>query len=238
MLPHMPPFARLRLLALLLGAVLAVGCSPENGTAVPASPQAAEPSTTEAGEPPQEQPSGTASPEAAPRGTDSPGAGSSSAASTPSAVPTVPARGTPTELEPSEPFGLSSLILRGPGGREVEVPVYIAATREQRARGLMEREFLPADTGMVFLFPSDSRGAFYMYRTRIPLSIAFFAADGRVVSILDMEPCPSEEPGECPVYPPGETYRVALEVNQGYFAELGVDEGWTVDLPEDLPPAS
>jgi uncharacterized membrane protein (UPF0127 family) len=139
-----------------------------------------------------------------------------------------------------QPEGLAGLQLGGrpAGGREVEVPVYVAASREQRARGLMDRDSLPADTGMIFLFPSDSSGAFYMYRTRIPLSIAFFAADGRVVSVLDMEPCLEQESSRCPLYPPGTTYRTALEVNQGYLAQLGVDEGWTIDLPEDLPPAS
>ncbi len=248
MLPHVPPFTLLRLLALVLVAAL-VGCSAgddaaqDAATARTGTGATADPAPSATGAEPSQADPPEAETEA--DGETQPAAPEESASTEPtassarpSAVPTVPARGTPTELEPSEPFGLSSLVLRGPGGREVEVPVYVAASRRERARGLMDRESLPADTGMIFLFPSDSSGAFYMYRTLIPLSIAFFSADGRVVSVLDMEPCPEEEPERCPLYPPGETYRAALEVNQGYLAELGVDEGWTIDLPEDLPAAS
>jgi uncharacterized membrane protein (UPF0127 family) len=102
----------------------------------------------------------------------------------------------------------------------------------------MDREDLPEGTGMVFLFANDSSGAFYMYRTLIPLSIAFFDATGQVVSVLDMEPCTSDDANACERYNPEATYRGALEVNQGALDELGVTEGWTVELPPDLPTPS
>jgi len=245
MLPGVSPFSPLAALGPLavVAALVLAGCT-GGGDAAQQPASSAEPAAAATGaEPsPDAAAGGSATEESSEDATAEAGTADSGPSSdstlSPSAVPTVPARGTPTELQPSEPFGLSSVILRGPGGREVEVPVYVAATREQRARGLMDRDSLPADTGMIFLFPSDSSGAFYMYRTRIPLSIAFFSADGRAVSVLDMEPCGEQEPGRCPLYPPGATYRTALEVNQGYFAELGLDEGWTLDLPEDLPAAS
>jgi uncharacterized protein len=107
-------------------------------------------------------------------------------------------------------------------GEQIELEVELAETDEQRAFGLMFREALPDETGMVFIFPADETGGFWMKNTLIPLSIAFFDKDGRIVRILDMEPCGAEP---CPVYDPGVEYRGALEVNQGAFHRWGVREG-------------
>jgi uncharacterized protein len=139
-------------------------------------------------------------------------------------------------LEPSPPFNVSEVTLIGPGADdEVTVPVFVAASRPDRQLGLQHREELPAGTGMVFLFPEDSTSGFWMKDTLIPLSIAFADADGRIVRIIDMEPC---EADPCPVYDPEATYRMALEVNQGFFDTVGADEGWRIDLPAELrPPA-
>lgn len=141
-------------------------------------------------------------------------------------------------LEPSEPFDLASLTLRGPEGEGLELPVYVAADATARSLGLMEREDLPDGTGMVFLFPSEADSAFYMYRTRMPLSIAFYGQGGRVLRVLDMQPCTAQDPAACERYNPGVTYSGAIEVEQGFFAEAGVAEGWTVELPSDLPEPS
>lgn len=165
--------------------------------------------------------------------TEPPAPSPSPSADAPSASPPMPA------LAPSEPFGLAEVTLVSPdGGQRQTLPVYVAATSAERGRGLMDRDELPEEAGMVFLFPRDSSGAFYMYRTRIPLSIAFFDAAGTVVSVLDMEPCTSQDASACERYNPEATYRGALEVNQGAFDELGVDPGWTVQLPSGLPSPS
>lgn len=141
-----------------------------------------------------------------------------------------------SELEPSEPFGVSAVTLRSPDGTDaVTVPVYDAFTPDSRARGLMGRSHLPAGAGMVFRFPGDRRGGFWMKDTLIPLSIAFFDADGTVVRVLDMPPC---EADPCPTFEPQRTYRGALEVNQGFFEDLGVTAGWKVELPAGLPTPS
>lgn len=137
----------------------------------------------------------------------------------------------PPPLQPSEPFDLAVLTLSG-AAEQVRVPVYVAFDTATRRRGLMGRESLPAGTGMVFVFPDDRRGGFWMKDTLIPLSIAFYDASGEVLAVLDMEPC---EADPCPLYDPGVTYRGALEVNQGYFDQIGLEEGWTVTLPEGLP---
>ncbi len=107
-------------------------------------------------------------------------------------------------------------------GREVEVDVEIAETPVQQQLGLMHRESLAREAGMVFVFAKETRGGFWMKNTLIPLSIAFFDRNGRILAILDMEPC---EADPCPVHDPGVAYRGALEVNQGAFGEWGVSEG-------------
>lgn len=143
--------------------------------------------------------------------------------------------GSEFPLAPSEPFGRTTVTLRAGDGATVRVPAYDAFTGDTRQRGLMFRESLPQGTGMVFRMPSDRTGGFWMKDTLIPLSIAFFTSDGAVVDVLDMEPCPSEP---CPSYPPGGAYRFALEVNQGYFSEIGLGSGWRIELPADLPAPS
>jgi uncharacterized protein len=110
---------------------------------------------------------------------------------------------------------------------DVPVQVEVADDEDERARGLMGRTDLDGGAGMVFLFPEDTRGAFWMKDTLIPLSIAFYNADGRILRILDMEPC-REDP--CPVYDPGVAYRGALEVNRGAFERWGVREGDRLSL--------
>lgn len=155
---------------------------------------------------------------------------------TPDASPTAPPAVSTSAgggLTPSEPFGVTTVTLRSPGGDAVTLDVYDAYRPEARRRGLMGRRHLPERAGMVFRFPRDHRGAFWMRDTVIPLSIAFFDGDGAVLATLDMAPCPGDP---CPRYDPEVTYRGALEVNQGLFDRIGLDEGWRVELPPDLPP--
>ena len=123
-------------------------------------------------------------------------------------------------------FGSGSGTITSDSGT-VDVDLMIAETDEQRGYGLMYRKWLAPDLGMVFLWPDDSSSSFYMRNTVIPLSIAFFDQAGRILRILDMAPCDDDEPN-CPLYSPETSYRGALEVNQGAFAEWGVAEGDTI----------
>lgn len=134
----------------------------------------------------------------------------------------------PPEIADVEPFATSEIALAGDGRRHA-MPVYVADDAELRAQGLMGWESLPERAGMLFVFDDDHRGGFWMKDTLIPLSIAFADADGEILAILDMDPC-EEEP--CPTYDPEVTYRYALEVNQGAFADLGVEPGWRMVLDE------
>jgi uncharacterized protein len=112
-------------------------------------------------------------------------------------------------------------ILDGDGGSTL-IDVEIAETDEQHQLGLMHRTCLEEDKGMVFIFFEESQGGFYMKNTLIPLSIAFFDVEGKILKILDMEPC---EADPCEIYDPGVPYMGALEVNQGAFDEWDIEEG-------------
>lgn len=105
--------------------------------------------------------------------------------------------------------------------------VELAVTADQQTLGLMERRTLPDNTGMLFLYAatqSDS-SAFWMYRTRIPLDIAFIDSTGTIRTVHRMEPCTALLAKGCPSYPAGAPFRAALEVNAGYFSRHGVQPG-------------
>lgn len=109
----------------------------------------------------------------------------------------------------------------------VELRVELAVTAEQRAFGLMVRDSLPPDAGMLFVYDSvqPASSGFWMFRTRIPLEIAFLDSAGIIRSMRSMAPCDSTYAAACPTYEAGVPYRAALEVNQGYFARHGFAVG-------------
>jgi len=111
----------------------------------------------------------------------------------------------------------------------VVVDLLVAENDEQRAYGLSFRRRLAAERGMVFLFDGDTTARFWMKNTLIPLSIAFFDAQGFIVDIQDMDPC-LEEDEPCPTYGPSVPYRGALEVNQGAFDDWQVEIGDRIEI--------
>lgn len=111
--------------------------------------------------------------------------------------------------------------------------VEIAENDAQRERGLMYRTSMPEDAGMIFVYPTAQEGAFWMFNTQIPLSIAYADADGKIVRILDMEPCESPYASFCPLYPAGAPFQYALEVNRGYFQERGISIGDQIVLSRE-----
>jgi uncharacterized protein len=115
------------------------------------------------------------------------------------------------------------------GGPPVTVRLEVAADPATRATGLMGRTDVPEGTGMAFLYPRDVAEAYWMKNTLVPLSIAFVAADGRVVSVAEMTPCTADP---CPSYPPAGSYRYAVELPAGAFEAAGVGEGDKV-VPTD-----
>lgn len=103
--------------------------------------------------------------------------------------------------------------------KNMEIQVEVARTPAERARGLMGREHLGKDEGMLFIFETEGYHGFWMKNTRIPLSIAFFDKEGRIVWITDMKPFTLES------HTPPERILYALEMRQGWFSGNGIKVG-------------
>ena len=102
----------------------------------------------------------------------------------------------------------------------------VANDTPEREKGLMRRDSMPADHGMIFVFAGEERLGFYMKNTRIPLDIIFVNSSGVVVSIKQMRP-----------YDVSTTYtdapaKWAIELNQGAAAQAGVKVGDQLSIPE------
>ena len=133
------------------------------------------------------------------------------------------------EPEPPRPLYLVPAALEAEAPAEAEgsviVTVEVVADPRGRSRGLMERESLPPDGGMLFVYPSERELEFWMKNTRIPLSIAFLDRSGEIVRILDMEPDHRDPARPLPRYRSGSPALFALEMEKGWFREHGARVG-------------
>lgn len=131
---------------------------------------------------------------------------------------------------PLRGFGEAAITVTKPNGEICELCVMTATTEAQRERGLMEvtDEDLGGYDGMIFEYPVETSGSFWMRNTPTPLSIAFYDGQGAFVSSTDMEPC-GDRP-TCPGYPAGSDFQYALEVPQGKLTEAGAVEGSTLRI--------
>lgn len=106
------------------------------------------------------------------------------------------------------------------------VKAEVADDERKRAIGLMFRESLAPNHGMLFVFREKAGHCFWMRNTLIPLSIAFLDDDGTIVNIEDM--APRSEDSHCPKRP----VRFALEMEQGWFAKRGLAAGAKLASPQ------
>jgi uncharacterized protein len=102
------------------------------------------------------------------------------------------------------------------------VSVEVANTPFSRARGLMERESLEPDAGMLFVFESEGEHPFWMKNTLIPLDIIWVDEEHTIVHIANAIPC-GKDP--CPTYNPGEKAKYVVEVNAGYTSQKNIKVG-------------
>ncbi|MET0662204.1 MAG: DUF192 domain-containing protein [Ilumatobacteraceae bacterium] len=143
---------------------------------------------------------------------------------------------TDTADEPGgvQPTGFTTVraTITDPGGDECEVCLWLADSPDERGRGLMGVTDLGDAVGMAFVFDAPTNGAFYMFQTPTPLSIAWFGGNGAWVASAEMEPCTDRPANECPLYNPGAEYDLAIEVfaADGGLDELGLTAGSTVVL--------
>ena len=107
----------------------------------------------------------------------------------------------------------------------VSIRAEVADTEWAREKGLMYRTHLGENSGMIFYFDQTGYHAFYMYNTRIPLSVIFLNESLRIVDIQDMAPCPEQNPSACPVYTPHAACKYVIEVNQEFVRKHGIKTG-------------
>lgn len=119
------------------------------------------------------------------------------------------------------------------------VTLEVARARADRQKGLMGREHLPPEHGMLFIYPSvrSPQKGFWMYNTLIPLDIAYIDASQRIAKIRSMPPCDSKKTSDCPTYPAGVPFQYAVEMNTGYFEENRVNTGHRLIWEKPLPSA-
>lgn len=113
------------------------------------------------------------------------------------------------------------------GGHIVEVE--IAATEKEREIGLMDRFMLPANHGMLFVFPEVHAYCMWMKNTPIPLSVAFIDESGEIGSIEEMQP--DSEKYYCAMKPA----KFALEMNSGWFRRNRIALGLRIQGMENAP---
>lgn len=103
----------------------------------------------------------------------------------------------------------------------------VARSEAEQEKGLMKRDSMPQDHGMIFVFRDEAQRSFWMKDTRFPLDILFLSSKGKVVSIHQMR-----------AYDMNNTYsdlpaQYAIELNKGQAKESGVKVGDVLNIPPD-----
>ena len=117
-------------------------------------------------------------------------------------------------------------ILVSPEDEEIKLTVEIADNPAERRKGLMYREELKDNHGMLFIFEAERKLYFWMKNTIIPLDIIFFDADKSYVSDTTMTPCKKDP---CRNYQSDGPAQYALEVSAGFVEKYGVGRGWRLN---------
>lgn len=139
---------------------------------------------------------------------------------------------TPSEPNELDKLGLVSVTIKGQA-----TSLWIADEHDERVAGLMfvtseEMADLPDGTkrGMIFIFEFEQHLSFWMKNTIIPLDIAYLDSTGKVTAIHTM-PALDDRSDQ---YPSGSPARIAIEVNENVWSEIGLEVGDTIALPEEL----
>lgn len=112
--------------------------------------------------------------------------------------------------------------------------VELADDFEERARGLMYRESMPENSGMLFVHENEAPLAYWMKNTKIPLDILYFDGERRLVSIQRGVPtCTAGD--RCPNYPSRGPAKYVLELNAGRSDELGLEPGDRITFSGNIP---
>ena len=130
---------------------------------------------------------------------------------------------TPTTTQPSQTqmqYEVRKITIN-----DVPLTVEIADDSEKTARGLMFRDRLADDRGMLFIFEKEHKHQFWMMNMKFNLDIIWLDANGKVVYVVeDAEPCIDEAHTSLCTYSPDEPAKYVLEVNSGFVKEHGINK--------------
>jgi|SRR3989344_1142476 len=135
-------------------------------------------------------------------------------------------------------IGEGGIAIVGAAAGDVAIPVELAVTDVQKIQGLSDRESLPEDSGMLFVWGTPVQTSFAMRRMNFPLDIVFIKSagenTGEIIHIASNLPaCPGKNTG-CATASPDESFQYVLEVNGGFMERHGIHVGdaVTLSLPE------
>jgi uncharacterized membrane protein (UPF0127 family) len=115
------------------------------------------------------------------------------------------------------------VILTNAQNQEIKVNVELAKTRQEQIQGLMYREHLPEDGGMLFVYNNERKWSFWMKNTLIPLDLIYINSDFEVVDIKhNFEPCKTIL---CPSHTPLSEAQYILEVNADFAKQNNINIG-------------
>ncbi|WP_223786705.1 DUF192 domain-containing protein [Marinicella meishanensis] len=103
--------------------------------------------------------------------------------------------------------------------------VEVANDNQSRAMGLMFRENMASDAGMLFIFPQPQPLAFWMKNTLIPLDILYFDQNRKLINISERTPPCKNTTTRCPNYPSVRPAKYVLEINAGLSEQYGFQPG-------------
>ncbi len=119
-------------------------------------------------------------------------------------------------------------------GVDISLQVEIASNSSKRTQGLMCRESIPPDTGMLFTYTSDRTSGYWMYNTYVPIDILFIDSFGNVVEKITMMPCPRESMADddwkltcatdASTYIPTATWRYTLELPADWLSDQNIGD--------------
>jgi uncharacterized membrane protein (UPF0127 family) len=121
----------------------------------------------------------------------------------------------------TSPFGLKTVELKIVNA---DLNAEVADTPQTSQNGLMFRDSLPENRGMLFVFEHPKTAFFWMKNTKIPLSIAFIDSTGKILEIKSLKPL-----DETTVPSASDRVAFALEVNEGWFGRHGISPGAQID---------
>lgn len=124
---------------------------------------------------------------------------------------------------PVKPVGCQTYFPISVGGSELQLQ--LALKPEEQQKGLMYRESLDNDHGMLFLFDRPDKRGFWMRNTRIPLDIGYFDSSGQLLEIHKLFPY-----DETAVNSRSREVLIAVETNRGWYAANGIQVGDRIDM--------